>query len=61
MVHAGLGEVTQVFERLGRAYDERASDLSRLKLLPWPDRIRSDPRFAALLHQLKLVGSARPR
>lgn len=61
MVHAGLGEVTQVFERLGRAYDERASDLSRLKLLPWPDQIRTDPRFAAFLHQLNLGSSARPR
>ncbi|MGE0460701.1 MAG: protein kinase [Vicinamibacterales bacterium] len=54
LVHAGLGEHAQVFAALNRALDERVSDLSRLKLLPWPDAIRHDPRFADLLRRLNL-------
>ena len=35
----------ETFAQLGRAVDERVSDLVRVKLLPWPPAIRSDPRF----------------
>jgi serine/threonine-protein kinase len=54
LVYAGLGERDAVFAWLDRAYDERVSDLSRLKLLGWPDDVRADPRYAALLERLNL-------
>jgi len=60
LVHAGLGEQDQAFAALNRAFDERVSDLSRLKLLPWPDGIRHDPRFADLLQRLNLAASPTP-
>jgi TolB-like protein/Flp pilus assembly protein TadD len=53
LVHAGLGESDQVFERLERALDERVSDMIRVRLLPWPDAIRSDPRFGAIVERLR--------
>jgi tetratricopeptide (TPR) repeat protein len=54
LVHAGLQESDQTFDRLAKACDERVSDLSRLKLLPWPDPIRTDPRFGELVRRLNL-------
>ena len=54
LVHTGLGDIDQAFQRLGSAYDERTSDLSRLKLLPWPESIRADVRFSALVDRLNL-------
>jgi TolB-like protein/tRNA A-37 threonylcarbamoyl transferase component Bud32/Flp pilus assembly protein TadD len=54
MGFAGLGDLDATFEWLDRAFDERTSDLSRLKLLPWPAPIRSDRRFAALVQRLGL-------
>lgn len=55
LTHAGLGEVDATFDSLDRAYDDRAADLSRIKLLPWPDPIRKDARFAALVARLGLT------
>ncbi len=54
LVHAGLGEWDAAFQALGRAYEDRVSDLSRFKLLPWPDHMREDPRFALLVQKLGL-------
>jgi len=52
LVHAGLGEADAAFAALGRAVDERISDLIRVRLLPWPDAVRRDSRFAALVARL---------
>jgi len=52
LVHAGLGESDQLFERLDRAFDDRVSDMIRINLLPWPAAIRADARFDALLRRL---------
>jgi serine/threonine-protein kinase len=49
LVHAGLGEVDQVFMRLNQALVERVSDLIRVKMLPWPAGVRDDPRFAGVV------------
>jgi hypothetical protein len=51
LVHAGLDEREQVFERLDRAFDERVSDLVRVALLPWPAAVRNDPRFEAVVQR----------
>ncbi|HSJ65862.1 MAG TPA: protein kinase [Gemmatimonadaceae bacterium] len=54
LVHAGLGDVAQTFAALARAVEERVSDMARVNLLPWPDAVREDPRFEALLRELRL-------
>ena len=43
--HAGLGDVEETFRWLERAVAERVSDLVRLRVLPWPNVVREDPRF----------------
>ena len=52
LVYAGLGQVDDAFASLERAYDDRVSDFARVNLLPWPDAVRNDVRFAALLRPL---------
>ncbi len=54
LIHAGLGHTDAVFDELELAEAARISDLSRVKLLPWPDATRADPRFAALVRRLGL-------
>jgi len=53
LVHAGLGESDETFAQLHHAVDERVSDLVRVKLLPWPAAIRSDPRFGELVSRVQ--------
>ncbi|HEX5386844.1 MAG TPA: protein kinase [Gemmatimonadales bacterium] len=55
IAHSGIGEDDAAFADLERAYDDRASDLSRLDLLHWPDSMRTDARFASLLTRLGLA------
>jgi hypothetical protein len=54
--YIGLGDKDRAFEWLERAYQERASWLIFTKEHPRYDRLRSDPRFTALM---KKVGIAR--
>lgn len=54
LIHAGMGEIDAVFASLDEAMAERVSDLVRLRVLPWPESVRSDPRFTALLDALGL-------
>ena len=54
LIYAGLGENDQAFEWLGRAYDDRTSDLVRFKIYPWSDLFRSDPRYDDLVGRLGL-------
>jgi hypothetical protein len=51
-VYAGLGRVDDTLASLQRAYDDRASDFARVNLLPWPDAVRRDERFVALLRRI---------
>lgn len=46
---AELGEVDRAFELLDRAYELRSTKLLELKVEPWFDPLRDDPRFDALL------------
>jgi TolB-like protein len=48
----GLGEYDQAFVWLERAYEERSAILQFLKVHPFFDPIRNDPRFASLLRRL---------
>jgi tetratricopeptide (TPR) repeat protein len=53
-VHVALGDKDAAFLWLDKAYTERDTGLSTLKVAPHWDPLRSDPRFARLLKRLHL-------
>jgi serine/threonine-protein kinase len=53
-IHAALGENDQAIEWLRKALDERDSAALWLKSDPTLDGLRSDPRFAELLKEMRL-------
>jgi serine/threonine-protein kinase len=53
-IYNGLGETDQVFKWLDIAHEERDSLLCTLNVTPTFDRLRSDPRFTALLQKMNL-------
>ena len=54
LVHIGLGENDRAFEMLEKAYQERSSGLSWLRVDPRLNPLRSDPRFANLMARVGL-------
>jgi tetratricopeptide (TPR) repeat protein len=52
-VHIGLGQFDRAFERMEKAYRERAGLLVFLNVEPIFDPLRSDSRFAALSRRLQ--------
>ena len=52
LVYVGLGDKDQAFDWLQKAYEERSSRLTWLKVEPKFDSLRSDPRFAQLLQRV---------
>ncbi len=54
LVHAALGEADQAFYWLDRAIEERSLNLIFLKVEPFLDPIRDDPRYHQLLQRLGL-------
>jgi serine/threonine-protein kinase len=54
LVFAALGQKDQAFEQLERAFGIREPGLLFLKVAPWADSLRSDPRYDALLEKLQL-------
>jgi TolB-like protein/thioredoxin-like negative regulator of GroEL len=54
LVFAGLGEKDRSFEALEKAFRERSTLLTYLKMDPRFDPLRSDPRFQDLLHSIGL-------
>ncbi len=54
MVCAALGEKDRAFERLQLAFQIREPGLLFLKVAPWAEPLRSDPRYGALLERLGL-------
>ena len=52
--YLGLGEKEQTFAWLERAYQEQSNILQFLKVHPFFDPIRGDPRFADLVHRVGL-------
>jgi tetratricopeptide (TPR) repeat protein len=54
LVYIGLGEYDSAFEWLDRAYIDRCGPLTYLKVWPFIDRLRSDPRYIDLITRLGL-------
>lgn len=59
-IHSLLGEADKAFLLLDKAFAERESDLCYLKVDPWLDPLRSDPRFKALLIKMNLDKEGTP-
>ncbi len=53
MIHAGLGETDKAVDFLEKAFDERSYWLIYLEVDPVLDSLRTHPRFAKLLKQLR--------
>src|SRR5260370_27120503 len=54
LIEAGLGDKDAAFAWLDKAYAERDFNLRHLKVAPYWDSLRSDPRFAQLLQRVHL-------
>ena len=54
-IHLGLREIDTAFEWLDRAVDECDQLMMPIKTYAFFDPIRSDPRFASLLHKMNLA------
>jgi tetratricopeptide (TPR) repeat protein len=54
IIYAGLNDKDQAFEWLERAYDQRGSYMTLLKVATVFDNLRPDPRFKALLKRMNL-------
>jgi len=54
MIHAALDDKNQAFSWLEKAYNEHDPYLTRLKVDDAMDPLRSDPRFAKMLHRMGL-------
>jgi TolB-like protein/DNA-binding winged helix-turn-helix (wHTH) protein/Flp pilus assembly protein TadD len=56
LIHVGLDETDLAFEALERAFEERSTLLTYLKMDPRFDPLRSDPRFRELLRRMNFPG-----
>jgi TolB-like protein/DNA-binding winged helix-turn-helix (wHTH) protein/tetratricopeptide (TPR) repeat protein len=56
--YVGLGDYDEAFAWFERAYQEKSNILQWIKVEPFPDAMRNDPRFADLLQR---VGLDQPR
>jgi serine/threonine protein kinase/tetratricopeptide (TPR) repeat protein len=56
VIHLALGEKDQAFDGMQKAYEDRSAWLVYLKVDPFFDAVRSDPRFVALLQRVSLAG-----
>jgi tetratricopeptide (TPR) repeat protein len=54
LVYAGLGEKDQAFQWLEKSYQDHEPRITRLKVDPLMDGLRSDPRFAELVRRIGL-------
>jgi TolB-like protein/DNA-binding winged helix-turn-helix (wHTH) protein/Flp pilus assembly protein TadD len=52
--YVGLGDYDEVFAWFDRAYQEKSNIVQWIKVEPFPDAMRNDPRFADLLRRVGL-------
>ena len=50
--YMGEGDEDQAVEWLTKAYEQRSANVCLLKVDPWFDPLRSDPRFQDLLRRM---------
>jgi serine/threonine protein kinase/Flp pilus assembly protein TadD len=55
LIYTGLGDKDRAFEYLQKQVEENASSLVFIEVTPEWDSLRSDPRYAELLHRLKFI------
>lgn len=55
LIHQALGDADEAFEWLSRAREEGAAPIVFLKVDPWLDGLRPDPRFRDLLRSVGLA------
>jgi len=55
LVYAGLGDKGKAFDSLDKAFDERSTLLTYLKMDPRFDSLRAEPRFQAMLRRLNFL------
>jgi tetratricopeptide (TPR) repeat protein len=60
-VYLGLGEKERALELLEQAYRERSWQVAFLRVEPWVDSLRDDPRFQSLLRRLNFPPLDRPQ
>ncbi|MEJ7810148.1 MAG: protein kinase [Gemmatimonadaceae bacterium] len=54
VIYGDLGEADRAFQVLDAAYEQRSDWLVNLKVTPYFDSLRPDPRFAELLRKMRL-------
>ncbi len=54
-IHLGLGEIDDFFEWMDKSVEGRDHMIMPIKTYPFLDRIRDDPRYAALLRKMNLT------
>jgi hypothetical protein len=52
LIYMGLREKDKAFEWLEKAYEDRDTHMANVKVDPWLDPLRSDPRFQNLLRRM---------
>jgi len=55
VIHAALSEREQALDLLWQSYEDHSSPLMWMKVDPWLDNLRDDPRFADLLRRVGLA------
>jgi serine/threonine protein kinase/Tfp pilus assembly protein PilF len=53
-IYAGLGEIEEAFRLLEKGYQERSVGMLYLRVDPFWENVRSDPRYVDLLHRIGL-------
>lgn len=54
-IYAGLGEKGEAFLMLEKGYEQHSASMPYLTIDPFWDAMRSDPRYADLLHRMELA------
>ncbi|MDP9172165.1 MAG: tetratricopeptide repeat-containing serine/threonine-protein kinase [Acidobacteriota bacterium] len=52
LVYGGMLSLDEAFLELGRACDDRTSDLVLYHHYPWPEKMRADPRYAEISRRI---------
>jgi tetratricopeptide (TPR) repeat protein len=61
MIYVALGDKDEAFAWMDRAYKERDPWLLSLRVNPWVDPLRSDPRFDELMRRVEATAKLTPR